>query len=110
MIITEQELPRDWIRYYITSTGKIWGVKKEELMEGDAQKRRELIGNSFNSPEEASLAKVRLEAFNRLLPHMSNQLKVENGAPTIVTRFHLTDEEYHLLQGDIALLAKTMIF
>ncbi len=107
MIITESELPRDWLKYYLTSTGKIWGVKRDELMEGDAQRRREMMGNSFNTPEEASLAKVKLEALHRLMPYMKNQLRIINGDPAIVTRFSMPYQDYRLLQGDIALLANT---
>lgn len=103
--IPEIEVPKDWLKYYITSTGKIAGVKKEEILEGDAQQRRELIGNSFNTPEEASLAKVKLEAFNRLRPYMVREFKMIHGTPTIVTRFNIPNQDYHYLQGDIALLA-----
>lgn len=97
----------NWLKYYITSGGKIWGVAREELLSGDAQQRRELIGNSFNTPEEAALAKAKLEASKRLTPYVEKRLQTVNGCPAIVSIFHLNRDEYKLLEGDIKLLAET---
>lgn len=103
--VPETKMSNNWLSYYLTGTGKIGGVKREELLEGDAQQRRELIGNSFNTPAEASLAKAKLEAFNRLKPYMISEFKIVYDTPTIVTKFNIPKQDYHYLQGDIALLA-----
>ena len=100
-------LPSDWLKYYLTQTGKIWGVRTEDLLSGDAQQRRELIGNSFDTYEEAALAKIKLEASHRLAPYAKKHLQIIDGSPAIVTKFHLTTEEYNLLKGDIVILANS---
>ncbi|MDO4746792.1 MAG: hypothetical protein Q4A70_00390 [Candidatus Saccharibacteria bacterium] len=105
METSDIKVPSNWLSYYLTGTGKIAGVKREELLEGDAQQRRELIGNSFSTPKEASHAKAKLEALNRLKPYTVREFKMDYNTPTIITKFKIPDREYHLLQGDIALLA-----
>ena len=98
-------IPDNQLGYYITGTGKIWWIAKEEVLSGDAQQRREQIGNSFRTPEEAALAKVKLEARNRLAPYAEKQLRIIDGCPAIVTKFHLDEKNYKQLRGDIRLLA-----
>lgn len=100
-------IPTDCLKYHITSTGKIYGLKREELMKGDSQKRRELLGNSFDTPEAAALAKAKQEARTRLTPYVSKELRVIDGELAIIEKFHFTDEERDLLRGDVILLAQT---
>lgn len=101
----DEIIPTDCLKYHITSTGKIWGLKNEELLDGEAQRRRELIGNSFDTPEAAALAKAKQEARTRLAPYASRELRVINGELAIVEKFHFTKEECDLLRGDVILLA-----
>ncbi len=101
------KIPNGYLKYYITSTGKIWGIQNEECLDGDAQKRREMLGNSFNTPEEAALAKVKQEATTRLAPYARKELRIEDGDLTIVTKYHLGPKERELLEGDVILLANT---
>ena len=99
------EIPKGKLKYYITSTGKIWWISREEVLSDSAQQRRELIGNSFDTPEDAAFAKVKLEAIMRLSPFAEKELRTVDGCPAIITKFHLDDINENLLQGDIMLLA-----
>lgn len=49
----------NWTNYFITSGGRIWGVSDEEKINGEAQERRNIMGNCFKTPEEACLVKAK---------------------------------------------------
>ena len=102
---TNRIIPADFKSYYVTGAGRISYAKRKEILEGDAQKRRELMGNAFNSYEAAALAKVKLEATNRLKPYAEKELCAIKGVPTIITKYHIPKEKYDELMCDLNLLA-----
>ena len=96
---------REGYRYYITSAGRIWCVGDEEKLEGEAQTRRELLGNDFSSAEEAALAKAKQEARVRTEKYAQKTLRFdENNNPVIELRFILPSNDRNPLINDIRLL------
>lgn len=92
-----ENIPNDYLRYYITGGGRIAGLKNEDLLDGDAQRRRELLGNSFMSAEEASYAKCQMEAWARLKDHAICKLTVKDGKPVIEIEFDFTTQDGELM-------------
>lgn len=103
----DERIPDGCLSYYITSGGRIWGVKDAKLLDGSAQKRREVLGNSFASPMEAALVKAKIEAWARLSPYASSRVYVSNGVPMMMVEFVVPDSmSLEALKNDVELLAK----
>lgn len=104
----DERIPDGCLSYYITSGGRIWGVKDAKLLDEDAQKRREVLGNSFASPMEAALAKAKIEAWARLSPYANSRVYVSNnGVPIMMVEFVVPDSmSLEALKNDVELLAK----
>ena len=103
----KQKMPNNCINYYITGSGRIWGVQKEELVNGEAQSRRNIIGNSFKTAKEASLAKAKLEAIHRLAPYAEKEYKIVDGVPAITIKFFCNEDNKETVRNDVRLLAES---
>lgn len=95
---------QNWQNYYITSAGRIWGVTDEEKLKGEAQERRNVLGNSFRTVEEACYAKSQIEAWARLKPYAKTRVIFRNGNPVMEVEFYLPAGE-PAFKSDILLLS-----
>ena len=89
----QEKIPQDCRFYYLTSGGRVWGVSKDELVEGDAQKRREMLGNNFETAEEACVAKAQLEAWARLKKYAHMSLTNRGGRPVLEVMFDFSEDD-----------------
>ena len=103
--ITEVTNTKNWSNFYITSGGRIWGIANNEKLNGEAQERRNVMGNSFNTAEEACYTKSQIEAWARLKKYTERRVVFRNGNPIIELEFHLPTEESGTFDSDIILLA-----
>lgn len=95
----------NYYRYYITSAGRIWGVGNEERLDGEAQMRRELMGNDFATPEEAAFAKAQLEAKVRTEKYAEKVLRLDaDNNPVIEVRYHFPNNDREPLLNDLRML------
>lgn len=94
-----------WSNFYITSGGRIWGVVNEDKLKGEAQERRNVIGNSFSTVEEACYVKNQLEAWARLKKYVERRITFRNGNPVLELEFHLPAKEGEIFNNDVMLLA-----
>lgn len=90
-------------RFYITSGGRIWGVKPD-TEDTEAQNRRNVMGNNFDSLEKAALAKARIEAWSRVKNYAIKKLRYEKGKPVLEFTFDFPKETAILLEGDLRVL------
>lgn len=96
---------QNWTRYYLTSGGRIWGVSNQEKLDGEAQSRRELLGNDYSSAEEAALAKAKIEARTRTEKYAQKMLRFDdNGNPIIEFHYSLPAYDREALINDLRLL------
>lgn len=103
--ITEVASTKKWLNFYITSGGRIWGIENEEKLNGEAQERRNVMGNSFTTAEEACYTKSQIEAWARLKKYAERRVVFRNGNPIIELEFHLPTKEPETFNNDIMLLA-----
>ena len=89
--------------FYITSGGRIWGTKPE-TEDTEAQTRRNVMGNNFESLEKAALAKARIEAWARVRNYVVKKLRYEDGKPVLEFHFDFPKNESDYLEGDLRVL------
>ena len=99
----KKEALRRLNKYYITSAGRIWGVKPE-TEDTEAQTRRNVMGNNFDSLEKAALAKARIEAWARVRKYALRKMRYEDGKPVLEFYFDFPKNESSYLEGDLRIL------
>ena len=99
-------IPCDCVNYYITSAGRIWGTKSEDRLKGDAQERRNVLGNNFKTPEEAAMAKAQLEAWNRVKDYIRKKIVIRDGQPVLEFICDFPANNYLKLSEDLSLLGQ----
>ena len=90
-------------RFYITSGGRIWGLRPE-TEDTEAQNRRNVMGNSFDSLEKAALAKARIEAWARVKDYAIKKRRYDEGKPVLEFTFNFPKETARYLEGDLRVL------
>lgn len=103
--ITKMNSVKNWSNFYITSGGRIWGIADKDKLNGETQERRNVLGNSFNTAEEACYAKSQIEAWARLKKYAKSRAFLRNGNPIIEIKFCLPTEKLSMFSSDIMLLA-----
>lgn len=103
---TNNAIPHDCVNYFITSSGRIWGTKSEDRLKGDAQERRNVLGNNFKTPEEAAMAKAQLEAWNRVRNHIRKKIIIRDGQPVLELICDFPTDNYSNLSEDLSLLGQ----
>lgn len=103
----QAKTPQNCVNYYITSGGRIWGVKDREKLEGEAQERRDVLGNNFKSAEAAALAKAQLEAWNRLKGYIRKRIITREGQPVLEFICNFPVDEYPQLSEDLSILGRS---
>lgn len=99
----KKEALKRLVKYYITSGGRIWGVRPE-TEDTEAQARRNVMGNNFDSLEKAALAKARIEAWSRVRNYATKKLRYEDGKPVIEIYFGFPKDKSECLEGDLRIL------
>lgn len=99
-------IPRNCVNYFITSSGRIWGTKSEDCLEGEAQERRNVLGNNFKTPEEAAMAKAQLEAWNRVRNYIRKKIIIRDGQPVLEFICDFPADNYLKLSEDLSLLGQ----
>ena len=70
-----------------------------------AQERRNVLGNSFRTMEEACYIKSQIEAWTRLKKYASTNVICKEGRPVIELAFDIPAQKSAEFSGDIMLLA-----